>query len=525
MWACGDSSTGTKPEDTVPDTADTADAADTADTADSAELPEVAPTGCSIDGSTYPSGAVDPTNACRSCDLATPTAWTVAADGADCGTGRCVAGECVERPRIDRLTPSCAANRGGDQVAVLGAHFAEGVTATLGGQPAALTRTDDKNLTLTVPAAPNTRGEVPLIVTNPDGQSGTSATPFRLFGGLAFDTPRTVPLDAIPGRFATGDVDGDGKDDLVLPLTPLAAIQVARLGQSSGTFGEIATLPNCDPSAVAVLEATGDTLADVVAVCADGLKVYAGTAGGVPTLVAGTPIAMALARDLVAGHFDDDGIADLAISYNTSNDIAIYRGNGNGTFTASGTITLDTNAAWLDAGDLTGDGLDDLVAAQTENNALQVILATGDGAFAAPAAPMALAVARPGTVHLARIDTDELEDLVVSSQDSEVSASWFRSLGDGTFGERVNFTSGGLIGAAVGDFNEDGLGDAITNSGPGILVFPGNGDGTFDCTLALAMERAPQYLLVGDFDGNGRLDIAGRNVSLSEATLILQAAP
>lgn len=518
MGACGDTAKEVTSDTGLPEVEDTAEPE--VEVEDTSEPEDLSAASCNINGASVPAGSADPANACRLCDLTMPNVWSHAADGTACDGGRCLAGRCIAAPQIDGATPSCAPNRGGDLVTVRGAHFAEGATATLAGLPAALTWRSERELTLTVPAAPERLGAVPLTVVNPDGQSGSSVAPFRLFGGLAFEPPHTLTFDSVPRRFAAGDLDGDGRDDLVLPLT--GAIQVARQGQSTGHFGAIAALTGCAPHTIAVLEATGDTHADIVAACEDGLKVYAGTAGGLPTLIESTPITMEPAEQIVAGHFDDDGIPDLAISYHTVNEIRLFRGQPGGTFTASGTLTLTAKAAWLDAGDLSGDGLDDLVVAHTEANRIEVFLASQSGTFAAP---KTLTVARPGTVRLARIDQDPLADLVVSAQDIEVSASWFRSLGDGTFAERVNFTTGGLIGAAVGDFNKDGFGDAIVNSGEGIRMFPSNADGTFDCTLSLPIDPAPQYLLVGDFDGNGHLDIAGRNSSKSEAYVIMQRAP
>lgn len=521
MAACSDTAKDVTSDTGLPEVQDTSNPPEVdAELEDTSAPEDLSATSCNINGTSVPAGSADPANACRLCDLTMPNIWSNAVDGASCEAGRCLGGRCIAAPRVDGATPSCAANRGGDLVTLSGAHFAEGATATIAGLPAALTWRSDRELTLTVPAAPDRLGAVPLTVVNPDGQSGSSAAPFLLFGGLAFEPAHKLTFDSVPRRFAAGDVDGDGRDDLVLPLT--GAIHVARQGQSSGHFDVITALTGCDPYTIAVLEATGDTLADIVAACADGLKVYAGTAAGLPTLVENTPIAMAPADQIVAGLFDDDGVLDLAISYHTSNEIKIFRGQPGGAFTASATLSLTAKAAWLDAGDLSGDGLDDLVVAHTDANRVELFLATQSFTFAAP---KSLTVARPGTVQLARIDGDALKDLVISSQDSEVSASWFRSLGDGTFAERVNFTFGGLIGAAVGDFDKDGLGDAIVNSGEGIRMFPSDVDGTVGCSLSLPIEPAPQYLLVGDFDGNGHLDIAGRNASHTEAYLLMQKTP
>jgi hypothetical protein len=86
--------------------------------------------------------------------------------------------------------------------------------------------------------------------------------------------------------------------------------------------------------------------------------------------------------------------------------------------------------------------------------------------------------------------------------------------GDGTFQFRQLFgtqsQTGGSFGVAVGDFNGDGKLDiAVANGYPdntvGVLL--GNGDGTFQTQQSYQVPRSPNALAVGDFNGDGKLDI------------------
>jgi hypothetical protein len=73
-------------------------------------------------------------------------------------------------PELRQVGPSRGSQLGGLQVALLGEHFAEGVTARFGGVPAAVRFLTGKELSATTPAFTG-YGEVDVEVTNPDGAS------------------------------------------------------------------------------------------------------------------------------------------------------------------------------------------------------------------------------------------------------------------------------------------------------------------------------------------------------------------
>ena len=94
--------------------------------------------------------------------------------------------------------------------------------------------------------------------------------------------------------------------------------------------------------------------------------------------------------------------------------------------------------------------------------------------------------------------------------------------GDGTFQEAVTYKTGSYpLAMAVGDFNGDGVVDIVTTTiDDSVSVLLGRGDGTFQNPSSFNVGPYPYALAVGDFNGDHNLDlVVGYNIQIGSVQI------
>jgi hypothetical protein len=380
-------------------------------------------------------------------------------------------------------------------------------------------------------------GRLDLVLASNRGSSLVTVLPNLGLGIFA-----VTPLDAVngvPTAIASGDFTGDGKADLV--TTVVSGSAVVLLNNGNGSFRPGPTLSLDDtPNSVAVGDFNGDHKQDIaVGTGAGAIDVFLGNGNGtfgsahVISLGSNDPIGT-----LAVGDFNHDGRADLAVASTLLNNqetglVAVLLSTGNGTFHRSANVTVGVSASGLAVADFNRDGNLDLATTTllaSGDRDVKLLLGNGNGTFAAPLATT------PGgsSSFLAAGDFngDQRADLVLVDYFHN-TVRVLPGTGHGTFGllrTSALHNPGGLLGApVVGDFFGDHKASVALTGGVGtVSVLRGNGDATFQAAVNYVAGyhgTAPGALAVGDFNGDGKPDLAATDSLASDVSVLINTTP
>lgn len=296
----------------------------------------------------------------------------------------------------------------------------------------------------------------------------------------------------VPTSIAAGIINSKNnsfKDLLVTEQVTNSVVVL--LGNGDGTFS-VQSNPifvGNEPSAIQIGEFNTNNNTNpgfVVTNFADNTySVFNGNADGTFTPVKGSPFALGTGETgpiaITVADFNADGKNDLAIVNQTSHNVSILLGNGDGTFSEPrGPLTVGRNAVAISSGVLVGGAGPGLVVVNQQDNTVSVFLGNNDGTFTTAAqSPLA--------------------------------------------------TNSSPSGVAIGSFLQSGVsGFVVTNSGAGtISLFTNLGSGIFASVLEPSAGTNPGAIIQGVFTGSAFPDVVVTNNlsgSSGEVTLLVSPA-
>ena len=287
-------------------------------------------------------------------------------------------------------------------------------------------------------------------------------------------------------------------------------------------------------NAMAIGDVDNDGIQDCVFVTAVGtneLVVLLGTGQG-HFLVAQRLTLSANPTGVALGDFDGDGYLDAAVTHWTADasgqyPLDILHNEGDGTLKLSHTYYWGFQDETLAAGDFNKDGKLDLLVTSYTGNQIALWRGNGDGSFQPPAANDVYSCGQGPTFLCVRDFNNDgnLDAAVANRLDGTVSIM----LGDGTGHFHVpwqvipNMTL--ARGLASFDYNGDGNADLAvgleTDQPNNVCILLNDGHGVFAAGPKFSAGRNPMWICAGDIDGDSRKDLVVANAGSSDLTVLL----
>jgi hypothetical protein len=372
--------------------------------------------------------------------------------------------------------------------------------------------------------------------------------------GFGFGVAQPFSTDAGPFSVAVGDFNGDGKPDLAIANSNSNTVSIllntTPPGATTVSFGPSQDIATDDsPNSLVVGDFNQDDMPDLAVVepNSDVVSVFLNT-----TVPGSNTVSFAPGQDFATGvgpvsaavgDFNGDGAPDLAVVNQISNNVSVLLnttapGSTTPSFAPMKNFATGSLPNAVAVGDFNGDGKPDLAVADVGSDRVSVLMnTTATGATSASFAPKAdfATGSGPDAVAVGDLNGDGTPDLAVTNFFSNTVSVLLNTTAPGSatpsFTPRQDFATGSEPDAvAMGDWNGDGSLDlAVANSNSHSISVLLNATGmgatvpSFASTQDFVTGSEPASLAVADFNGSGLPDLASADFGSDTASVLLNA--
>ena len=291
------------------------------------------------------------------------------------------------------------------------------------------------------------------------------------YGNGSFTVPKQYPTgnNSLPLSVVVGDFDNDNQLDLAVANYGTSSIGMF-IGLGNGSFADQMTYFTSygyTPNLVAAGDFNNDSRLDIAVISSDNNYVdilltyrnhsFSSQTNYTTTGISSDPESIAIAD------FNNDNRLDIVVANYLTNNIGIFTGHGDGTFSTQTTYSTGSKSGPISAavGDFNSDRQLDIVVANYVSCNILIFLGSGDGVFSIRTTYSTGSNSHPYRVIVDDFNKDGRLDIVVANYISN-NVGFLVGYGNGTFSMQTTYSTGsnsGPAGVASGDLNKDGWPD------------------------------------------------------------------
>jgi hypothetical protein len=431
----------------------------------------------------------------------------------------------------------------GSPVVITGTNFSQVASNNVvyfGSGRAIVTAASGTSLSVAVPVGASYQ---PISVTV-NSLTATSAIPFNVtfasetITSSSFDPVLQMETGLYPYRVAIADFDGDGLPDAATANNANSPFSTFSVLRNTSTSAAVSFAPALEfktgnsPYSLAAGDLNGDGKPDLVVTSIEntGVSVFTNTT---------TPanISFNVRQDYITGSspysvaiadIDSDGKPDIIIANFSSNTVSILKNTtvaGTLSFAPKVDLVTALGPVSLTVTDIDKDGKPDIASTNQFSNSISLFRNTSaSGVISFAARADRFTASGPQGIANADLDADGKTDIVVACKFSNTVAIFKNTSVPGTISFAAFTEINGPYNPAavsVADMNGDGKADLVVSGDDAIAICQNKSTaGSISFNGAVSITATTLNTTVADFSGDGKPDIAAPNASLSKLLLI-----